>query len=107
MNNVKVKNEAGEEREFSGTQWKLIGSDPLTNGGWKPVAPAEADSLAKAAENEDGGSDDEKALLESTRLEYKEVTGQEPGRKGLAKLQEEIAAKRAADLEKANSIPNA
>lgn len=101
MNNVKAKNEAGIEREFSGTQWNLIGSDPLNNGGWTPVAPAEANGLAEDAQNNKGGSDDEKALLDATRLEYKEVTGQEPGRKGLAKLQEEIATKRA------ESLPNA
>lgn len=104
---VKVQNAAGEEREVTGVQWNLIGSDPKTNGGWKPVAPAEATKAAEGSRNPDGGSDDEAALIQATRLEYKEVTGESAGNKGLARLQEEIAAKRAADAEAAAKVANA
>lgn len=49
-----------EDREFSQTQWGLMGED---KNGWKPKAPAEADHVTEQ--------------LISARLNYAKVTGKE------------------------------
>jgi hypothetical protein len=66
----------GEEtREFTESQWNLIGSDPENNGGWKIGTPEEANS-------------DE---LATARARFTELTGEKPGRKTLEVLNQLIA----------------
>lgn len=43
-----VKATRGEEtREFSKTQWEIMGSNPELNGGWKVAEPEESKTKSK------------------------------------------------------------
>lgn len=76
---VTVYNQAGEKREFTKTQWNLIGTDPKTNGGFSMEKPAEAD--------EEKQDDSE---LGVARRRFEELTNEKPGRKSLETLNKAI-----------------
>lgn len=83
----------GEKREFTKTQWNLIGTDPKTNGGFATEKPAEAD--------EEKQDDSELGIA---RRRFEELTGEKPGRKQLATLQEAI---KEAEDKAAEKVPEA